>query len=296
MEHLLLVSITDTITTLIRNWYTSFTYLGVVLAMAIESCCIPLPSEIVMPLAGIYIVDRMGAFSWPALVGVTLAGAVGCLIGSVVAYGIGRAGGRPLLLKYGRYVLISQADSDRADRWFARFGPPVAFFSRLLPVVRTYISLPAGIYRMNFVKFCVYTVLGSLPWCLLLAFVGAQLGPDGLEKLTAPFRGADIVIVVLVVALVALYIYRHIKHDRAARAALAARQAQMQRRPGSYPPERAERLPQRDAGLAGRDAEEWDQHHWRGAWGPTDHQRASGGPERANNQRMPDGPGRPRPR
>jgi membrane protein DedA with SNARE-associated domain len=296
MEHLLLASITDTITHLIQSWYVNVGYLGIVLAMAIESCCIPLPSEIVMPLAGIYVVGAAGAPFWPSLLGVTLAGAVGCLIGSVVAYGIGRAGGRPLLLKYGRYVLISQADSDRADRWFARFGPPVAFFSRLLPVVRTYISLPAGIYRMNFGKFCLYTVLGSLPWCLLLAFVGYKLGESGLEKLTAPFRGADIVIVALVVALVALYIYRHVKHDRAARAALAARQAQMQRRSGGYPPERAERLPQRDAGMASREAEDWNQNQRRGGWGAADNQRASGGPERSDNQRMPEGPGRPRPR
>ncbi len=252
MEHLIVASITDTITHFVTNfistWYVNLGYFGIVLAMAIESCCIPLPSEIVMPLAGVFVVRcadaglQLNCFNDFSLLGVAVAGAVGCLVGSVVAYGIGRAGGRPILLKYGRYILISQADSDRADRWFARFGPPVAFFSRLLPVVRTYISLPAGIYRMHFVKFCVYTLLGSFPWCLALAFAGYQLG-DKFEELGNLFHGADIVIAVALVALVALYVYRHIKHDRAARAALAARTAQEQQEPADWPTDQPERLP-----------------------------------------------------
>jgi membrane protein DedA with SNARE-associated domain len=252
MEHLLLASLTQSITDLIKNWYLTFGYFGIVLAMAIESCCIPLPSEIVMPLAGIYIVSTAGSSNfWAALIGVAIAGAVGCLIGSIVAYGIGRAGGRPLLLKYGRYVLISQADSDRADRWFEHFGPSVAFFSRLLPVVRTYISLPAGIYRMNFLKFCIYTVLGSLPWCFLLAFAGYKLR-DQYEQLGTYFHGADYVIIAVVVVLVALYVYRHIKHDRAARAALAARQARQANQPEDwsrqqpYQTPRQEQMPRSD--------------------------------------------------
>ncbi len=282
MEHLIAASITESIIELIRNWYVTFGYLGIVLAMAIESCCIPLPSEIVMPLAGIYVVAAAGPSSfWAALIGVALAGAVGCLIGSIVAYGIGRAGGRPLLLKYGRYVLISQADSDRADRWFARFGPSVAFFSRLLPVVRTYISLPAGIYRMNFVQFCLYTVLGSLPWCLVLAFAGYKLG-DQFEQLGTLFHGADIVIGVALVVLVALYVYRHIKHDRAARAALAARMAQQE--PEGWPTHRPERMPRREAGARGPAREEWYQDEPRGGWGYP------------GSQQMPDNQGRPRPR
>ncbi len=242
MEHVVAASITDAITNLIQNWYVSLGYFGIILAMAIESCCIPLPSEIVMPLAGYFVTkcatSNLNCLNNFSLIGVAVAGAVGCLIGSVVAYGIGRAGGRPMLLKYGKYVLISQADSDRADRWFARFGPPVAFFSRLLPVVRTYISLPAGIYRMNFVKFCLYTLLGSFPWCLLLAFAGYQLG-DRFEQLSTLFHGADVVIGVVLVVLVALYVYRHIKHDRAARATLDARMSQqVKRQSGGTPPPR----------------------------------------------------------
>lgn len=203
---------------LIEHWYITTGYLGIVLAMAIESCCIPLPSEIVMPLAGYMVFKYPTQFS---LIGVGIAGAVGCVIGSAAAYGIGAAGGRPLLLKYGRYILISKADSDRADRWFARYGAPVAFFSRLLPVVRTYISLPAGISRMNFGQFLLFTLLGSLPWTFILAAIGLAFGDAfqrQLAELTTVFHGLDIVIGVLIVAGVAYYIYRHVKHDREARA------------------------------------------------------------------------------
>jgi membrane protein DedA with SNARE-associated domain len=202
---------------LIENWYITTGYAGIVLAMAIESCCIPLPSEIVMPLAGYMVFKYPDQFS---LLGVGIAGAVGCVVGSSVAYGIGAAGGRPLLLKYGKYILISQADSDRADRWFARYGAPVAFFSRLLPVVRTYISLPAGISRMKFGQFILFTLLGSLPWTFALAAVGLAFGAkfeQTLTELSAVFHGLDIVIGALIVAGVAFYVYRHIKHDREAR-------------------------------------------------------------------------------
>lgn len=195
---------------LIQNWYLAAGYAGVVLAMALESCCIPLPSEIVMPLAGYFALIHPNTFS---LLGVGIAGALGCLIGSAVAYGIGASGGRPLLLRYGKYILISKADSDRADRWFARYGSPVAFFSRLLPVVRTYISLPAGISRMNFGKFLLFTLLGSLPWTFALAFVGYKFGTQ-LAALSTAFHGVDVVILVVIVGAVAYYVYHHIKKDR----------------------------------------------------------------------------------
>ena len=207
---------------LIQNWYVATGFFGIVLAMALESCCIPLPSEIVMPLAGYFVAVRPEIFgstqsgSLPTLLGVSLAGAIGCVIGSAVAYGIGAAGGRPLLLRYGRYILISKADSDRADRWFQRHGPPVAFFSRLLPIIRTYISLPAGIARMNFGQFTLFTLLGSLPWCFLLAFVGFKLG-DQIVELATLFHDFDIVIVALLAVAVAYYIYHHVKKDREAR-------------------------------------------------------------------------------
>ena len=226
----MLAHLTDTITTFITNLYITGGLAGIVLAMAIESCCIPLPSEIVMPLAGVMVASGKllaGVNPWLSLVLVALAGSVGCLIGSIAAYGIGYAGGRPLLLKYGRYVLISQHDADRADHFFQKYGSATVFFSRLLPVVRTYISLPAGIAKMPFAKFCVYTFLGSFPWCLLLAYIGTVIG-NNLTTLSPIFHDLDVVIIVAVVALVALYIWRHICNDRKARAEHAAAAAQQQ--------------------------------------------------------------------
>ena len=223
----MLAHLTDTLTTLITNLYVTTGLFGIILAMAIESCCIPLPSEIVMPLAGLMLVSGKllpGTSTPLGLVLIALAGAVGCLLGSIAAYGIGYSGGRPLMLKYGRYLLISQHDADRADHFFQRWGSATAFFSRLLPVVRTYISLPAGIAKMPFLKFCIYTVLGSFPWCLLLAYIGTVIGGN-LATLSPIFHSLDIVILVVVVALIALYIWRHIRNDRRARAALVTNQA-----------------------------------------------------------------------
>jgi membrane protein DedA with SNARE-associated domain len=231
----LLAHLTDTITTFITNLYATTGLAGIVLAMAIESCCIPLPSEIVMPLAGVMIARGTllsGVNPLLSLVLVALAGATGCLIGSIAAYGIGYAGGRPLLLKYGRYVLISQHDADKADLFFQRWGSSTVFFSRLLPVVRTYISLPAGIAKMPLVRFCVFTFLGSFPWCMMLAYIGYVLSKLGQNLssslLSSAFHVLDVVIVVAFVALVALYIWRHIRNDRKARAEHAAAAVEQQ--------------------------------------------------------------------
>ncbi|MBV9257150.1 MAG: DedA family protein [Ktedonobacteraceae bacterium] len=236
----LLANLTSALTTLITNLYLATGLLGIVVAMAIESCCIPLPSEIVMPIAGILISQATvqkhlpgtsPSFPlWLNLVLVALAGSLGCLIGSMAAYGIGYAGGRPLMLKYGRYVLISQHDADKADRFFQRWGSATAFFSRLLPVVRTYISLPAGITKMPFGKFCLYTFLGSFPWCLLLAYIGTVLG-NNLDKLSPIFHDLDVVILVAVVILVVLYVWRHIRNDRRARAEHATAEASVLQQP-----------------------------------------------------------------
>ncbi len=219
-----LADITTSLTNVVTSVYMHTSLVGIVLAMAIESCCIPLPSEIVMPLAGVILVTGKilgGINSLLGVILVALAGSLGCVIGSMAAYGIGYKGGRPLMLKYGRYVLISQHDADKADAFFKTYGSATAFFSRLLPVVRTYISLPAGITRMSLVKFCVSTFLGSFPWCLLLAYVGTLIGGN-LTKLGPIFHNLDIVIIVVLVALVALYIWRHLRNDRRARATHAA--------------------------------------------------------------------------
>ncbi len=172
-------------------------YLGIVLLMGIESACIPLPSEVIMPFSG-YLVS-VGRFN---LGWVALAGALGCNAGSLVAYYVGTLGGRPLVERYGRYVLITRHDLDTADRFFARYGDPAVFIARLLPVVRTFIALPAGIARMNFLHFNLYTFLGSLPWCWALAYAGVKLGARW-TILRQYFRRFDTVLGVLIlVALV----------------------------------------------------------------------------------------------
>jgi len=184
-------------------------YLGIVILMGIESACIPLPSEIIMPFSG-YLVFR-GDFE---LYRVGLAGAFGCVVGSVPAYYLGLYGGRPLVERYGKYVLISHRDLDIADRWFERYGDWAIFFSRLLPVVRTFISFPAGVARMNFTRFVAYTFIGSFPWCLGLAYVGMKLG-ENWDTLGVYFHRFDIVIGILIALGVIYYVWHHLKGRRA---------------------------------------------------------------------------------
>ncbi len=146
-------------------------YWGIVLLMGVESACIPLPSEVIMPFSGYLVAAGRFKLGW-----VALAGAAGCNVGSMVAYYVGAVGGRPVVERYGRYVLVTRHDLAMADRFFARYGDWAVFIARLLPVVRTFIALPAGIARMNFWRFNVYTFLGSLPWCWALAYAGVKLG------------------------------------------------------------------------------------------------------------------------
>ncbi|MFQ5996890.1 MAG: DedA family protein [Dehalococcoidales bacterium] len=180
--------------------------------MAVESACIPLPSEIIMPLAGWMLIKKQSlAVTYTLAAGAY--GALGNTIGSAIAYGVGMWGGRPFLEKYGKYILISRHDLDLADRWFDRSGSWSIFTSRLLPVVRTFISLPAGIARMHFVKFLVYTFLGSFVWSIGLAYGGYRLG-EHWEQIRTIMRPFDPLVFAFIIALVALYIYRHIKHTK----------------------------------------------------------------------------------
>lgn len=190
---------------------SSMGYAGVALLMAIESACIPLPSEIIMPFAG-YLVYA-GRFN---LWAVGVAGAVGCVVGSLVAYYVGLKGGRPFVEKYGRYILVSPRDLDLAERWFARYGEVIVFASRLLPVVRTFIAFPAGVARMNLARFTVYTFLGSLPWCIGLAYVGQILGEqwDKNETLKTWFHRFDFLIGIVILAAAVWWVWRHVKHAR----------------------------------------------------------------------------------
>jgi membrane protein DedA with SNARE-associated domain len=146
-------------------------YGGIVLLMAIESACVPLPSEVIMPFSG-YLVST-GHFNLNL---VAIAGAFGCLLGSGVGYYVGATGGRWAVERYGRYILIAPDELQTAERFFERWGAPAVFIGRLLPVVRTFIAFPAGIARMRLLPFALYTLAGSYLWCLGLAYAGEQLG------------------------------------------------------------------------------------------------------------------------
>jgi membrane protein DedA with SNARE-associated domain len=201
---------------ILHNFITSFMihtgYAGVTSLMAIESACIPLPSELIMPYAG-YLVNR-GTFSlfWAAT-----AGAIGCNLGSVVAYEIGAYGGRPLVERFGRYILLNKHDLETADRFFLRHGAIAIFIARLLPVVRTFIALPAGIARMPRGKFHLYTFLGSWPWCFVLAYIGMKLGQHW-DTLGKYFHRFDAVIAVLLALGIFLFLRSHWKNRMGASA------------------------------------------------------------------------------
>ena len=196
----------------INSVYLAMQWPGVIALMAMESACFPLPSEIIMPLAGWMLIKDAGLpITFNLVAGVI--GALGCTIGSIVAYWVGAKGGRPFLNKFGKYILITQHDLDRADSWFLKNGDWGIFVSRLMPVVRTFISLPAGIAKMPFVKFLIYTFVGSFIWCTALSFAGYLLGANW-EKIRSVMRPFDPIIIGLAVILLGYYIYRHIKHSR----------------------------------------------------------------------------------
>jgi len=181
-------------------------YLGVVLLMAIESACIPLPSEVVMPFAG-YLVYT-GRFD---LFAAATAGAIGCNLGSTVAYYVAVYGGRPVIERWGRYVLIRTHDLDRAEKLFDRYGSVMVFVGRLLPVIRTFIAFPAGLARMRMMPFQLYTFIGSWIWCFALAYVGFILGDrwNSDPELRNIFHSLDVVIVALLAAGVAWFLWSH---------------------------------------------------------------------------------------
>jgi len=184
-------------------------YLGVVALMAIESACIPLPSEIIMPFAGYLVYTGRFTLLWAAT-----AGAIGCNVGSVIAYEIGYYGGRPLVEKYGRYLWINRHDLELADRFFSRFGSAAVFIARLLPVVRTFIALPAGVARMPRLRFHIYTFAGSWPWCFVLAWIGMKLGErwETDPRLRQVLHRLDALIILLLMIAVFLFLRSHWKN------------------------------------------------------------------------------------
>jgi len=185
---------------------------GVVFLMAVESACIPFPSEIIMPLAGWFLVKDQGhGVEYVLIAG--FFGALGNTIGSLIAYWAGRIGGRPLVMNYGRFILITPKDVDWADRWFQKYGEITVFATRMMPVIRTFISLPAGIARMNVWRFTVFSFLGAYPWCVGLAWAGYLLG-EHWEDITTYFRPFTIPIVIVVAVGVIWFFYHRIQEVR----------------------------------------------------------------------------------
>jgi len=184
-------------------------YFGVFFLMLVESAGIPMPSEVIMPFAGFLVVSGKLGF-WQ----IVFIGAFGNLAGSLLAYWIGIKGGRPLMEKYGKYFLIHSRDLDLADKWFKKYGELTVFFGRLLPVVRTYISFPAGIAKMDLKKFSFYTFAGALPWTFVFAWLGVKMG-NNWELIREKLHNFDVAMLVGVILLVALYIWRHLKYRHA---------------------------------------------------------------------------------
>jgi len=180
-------------------------YWGVFIAMTLESACIPLPSEIIMPFAGFVVWQGNTNMT---LLGITIVGAVANLFGSLIAYSVGLKGGRPLLKKYGKYVLITHSKLELADQWFEKYGYEAVLISRVLPGIRTFISLPAGIAHMDIKKFVIYTFIGSLPWCFALGYIGVLLGPQW-DLIKTYFHILDIIVAIGILAFISYIIHKY---------------------------------------------------------------------------------------
>jgi membrane protein DedA with SNARE-associated domain len=209
------MSLTERILAPIAAWIIAVIsasgYAGIAFLMAIESACIPLPSEIIMPFSG-YLVST-GRFN---LYLVATAGAIGCNLGSIVAYEVGKHGGRAFVARWGRYVLLNMDHLDQAERFFARWGSITVLVCRLLPFVRSFIAFPAGVARMPLLRFHIYTFIGSWPWCFALAWVGMKLGAAWATdpRLSHILHGADAAVVVALAAGIVWFVWREIKKRR----------------------------------------------------------------------------------
>lgn len=196
------------VTHFIIQTISSLGYVGIGVLMAIQTTGIPMPSEVIIPFAGYLILS--GRFS---LLGIAVVGALGSALGASIAYWIGLQGGRALVEKYGQWILISQNDLTLTEKFFSKFGAVSAFVGQLLPVVRSFIGFPAGVAKMKYLKFVVYTFVGSFFWSLILAFVGMKLGENWV-MLREKLKGFDAAIAALIVLGILFWIYRHIKNSR----------------------------------------------------------------------------------
>ena len=201
----------ETLATWIATAISASGYAGVAALMALESACIPLPSEVIMPFAG-YLAST-GRFT---LWGVALAGAIGCNIGSTAAYWVGAAGGRRFVDRWGRWVLLDRDDLERAERFFARFGALAMLIGRLLPVVRTFLALPAGMAHMRQVPFQLYTFVGSFVWCYALAYFGFRLGQrwDSDPWLRGVMHQFDLVVITVTLAAIVWFVWHKLRRRR----------------------------------------------------------------------------------
>jgi membrane protein DedA with SNARE-associated domain len=214
----------DAIVHFMTDEVARYGYLAVFVLMVLESACVPVPSEVTMLFGGALASAGFAAAGQELdLVWVAALGTLGNLVGSWIAYAAGAWGGRPLFDRFGRYLLIRQHELDKAHDWFERYGEAAVFFSRLLPVIRTFISLPAGVVRMNFAKFTLYTVLGCLPWTVALAWLGYELG-DRWETVDRIMRPISLVLAVAFTAFIVWFVVRRIRRIRAESAAASSPQ------------------------------------------------------------------------
>jgi membrane protein DedA with SNARE-associated domain len=184
-------------------------YPAVILLMAIQSACIPIPSEVIMPLAG----DALAHSQWDLIILATVA-SLASNLGSIPAYWVGARGGRPMVERYGSLVLLSRHDLDRVDQFFARFGSIAVLIGRMLPIVRTFIAFPAGVAKMNQVRFHIYTFIGSWPWCYALAWIGMKLGASWNTdpRFKAIFHRFHLAVELVIVAAFVWFVISHWKN------------------------------------------------------------------------------------
>ncbi|GAB4316399.1 MAG: DedA family protein [Methanobacteriaceae archaeon] len=198
-----MISIVEYISELAIHLIENLGYWGVFIGMTLESACIPIPSEVIMPFAGYVVYEGK-----MTLIGITVVGALGNLFGSLIAYFVGLKGGRPFMEKYGKYILITNNRLEMAEDWFKKYGHEAVLISRVLPGVRTFISLPAGIAHMDLKKFIIYTFLGSLPWCFILGYIGVQLGPEW-KVIKGYFSIIDEIVVIVIIWFFAYLLYKY---------------------------------------------------------------------------------------
>ena len=184
-------------------------YWSVVLLMAIQSACIPIPSEVIMPLAGYALAHTQ----WQLIILATVA-SLASNLGSIPAYWVGARGGRPMVERYGSYLLLSRHDLDRVDQFFVRFGSLAVLIGRMLPIIRTFIAFPAGVAKMNQFRFHLYTFIGSWPWCYALAYVGMRLGAsfDTNPEFREVFHRFHLAVEAVIVVAFVYYVISHWKN------------------------------------------------------------------------------------